>query len=154
MTTTNTKITDEVFQLTDSETDVTATDISTGQTSLWLQGWRFQVPVDQEYVFTPEDTFSIYAKDLATAELTVADILRIRVEDPSHTDSKLIIGPLRYTQLDDFTDADLIAHLDLSRPLIVKAGHWIIIEVYCAVSLDESACYWALTCRRIRTTMF
>ena len=145
---------EEVFYLTSEESGVTGTDISTGQTSLWLQGWRFQVPVGQSLILLPSDTFSIYGEDQTDTELTVADKLRIRVEDPSHADSKLVLGPAIYDQVKEFQDRDLIKHLDLVKPLIVKENSWIIIEVYAAVSLDESDCHWILTCQRVRHAIF
>ena len=150
----DTLIRGELFHLTDAETDVTSTDISTGQTSLWLQGWRWQVPIGISLAFRPEDTFAAYMKDIATAELTVADIIRISIEDASNSDRKQIGGPWRYTQIADFQDVTKLKHLDLSKPIIARENDFIIIEVYAAVSLDVSACYWDLTCERARTAIF
>ena len=147
-------IKEELLHLSSIETGVTGTDISANQTSLWLQGWRYQVPVGQSLVFLPSSVFSIYGKDIATAELTIADKIRIRVEDASHLDSKIILGPCRYTQVSEFTDRDLIKHFDLVKPLIVKESEWVIVEGYMAVSLDVSACWWDMTCQRIRHAIF
>ena len=150
----DTQIRDELYQFESTNADLTETDISTGQTSLWLQGWRYQVPVGQSYVFEREHTFSFYGEDLTTTELTVADLFRIRVEDPSHTDSKLILGPLRYTQVAEFQDETKKAHFDVLQPVIAKENWFIIIEAYASISLDASLCYWTMTCNRIRSAIF
>ena len=135
-------IKEEVFHLTQLETGITATDISANQISLWLQGWRFQVPVGQSLVFLPSDVFAIYAEDLTLTECLVADKFRILIKDASQLDAKLILGPCRYTQISAFTDRNLIKHLDISRTIIAKENEWVVIEGYMAVSLDVSEFYW------------
>lgn len=141
---------EEIFHLTSKEANVTETDISTGQTSLWLEGWRWQVPVGQSIIFLPSHTFSLFAKDIATSELTIDDLFRIVVKDASQQDAKQILGSVRYTALRSFQDKNLIRHLDLSKPLIVNEDQWIVIEGYMAISLDVSLSWFDLTCQRIR----
>lgn len=150
----DTLIRGEIFHLTDQETDVEGTDIATTQTGLWLQGWQWQVPVGISLAFRPEDTFAAYMKDIATAVFTVDDKLRISIEDANNSDRKLIGGPWRYTQFNDFQDVTKLKHLDLSKPIIARENDFIIIEVYAAVSLDVSASYWKLTCERVRSAIF
>lgn len=149
-----TKPKEEQFHLTQVETGVTGTDITTSQTGLWLQGWRYQVPVGTVLVLLPTSTFSIYAKDIATAELTVADKFRILVMDPSRKDSKLVMGDARYTQVNEFQDRKKIKRLDIQRPVVVKENEWIVIEGYMAVSLDVSACWFDLSCQRVRQAIY
>ena len=150
----DTLIRGELYHLTDQETDVDGTDISVNQTGLWLQGWKYQVPVGISLVFRPEDTFAAYMEDITTTELTVADRIRISIEDASNSDRKQIGGPWLYTQVSDFTDVNLLRHLDLSKPIVARENDFIIIEVYAAVSLDVSLCYWDLTCDRARSAIF
>lgn len=149
-----TKIRDEVYSLNSEEVTWTETDISTGQTSLWLEGARYQVPVGQSIVFRPEDVFSFYGKDLAGSELTIADKVRILVKDPAKEDTKLILGPCRYTQVSEFQEDKLLKRMDIMQEYIAGENAWIIIEWYVAVSFDVSTCWWNLTCRRIRSAIF
>lgn len=152
----DTKIREELFYLASTEAapDITETDISTNQTSLWLEGWRWQVPVGVTLVFKPEHYFACYMKTLATAEFTVADKIRIFITDSSRYDRKQILGPANYTECDDFTDAELLRHFDISQPVIAKEDDFIVIEVNAAVSLDASLCYWVMTCNRVRSAIF
>jgi len=149
-----TKIRDEAYSLNSETVTWTETDISTGQTSLWLEGARYQVPVGQSIVFRPEDTFSFYGKDLAGSELTIADKVRIVVRDPAKEDTKLILGPCRYTQVKDFTEDSKLKRMDILQEYIANENDWIFIEWYASISLDISTCWWLLTCRRIRSAIF
>ena len=149
-----TKPKEELYHLTQAETGVTGTDITANQTSLWLQGWRYQIPVGTVLVLLPSSRFSIYAKDLATAELTVADKFRILVKDPAQHDTAFILGDARYTQLTEFQDRAKVKHLDVSGPVVVKEDWWIVIEGYVAVSLDVSESWFDLACQRIRGAIY
>jgi len=149
-----TKLRDEVYSLNSEEVTWTETDIETTQTSKWLEGARYQVPVGQAIVFRPEDVFSFYGKDKAGSELTIADKVRILVKDPAQEDTKLILGPCRYMQVSEFQEDKLLKRLDIMQEYIANEGYWIIIEWYVAVSFDVSTCWWNLTCRRIRSAIF
>lgn len=148
------KIREEYYQITDSESGVTATDISANQTSLWLEGWRYQVPVGFNYVFKREHIFSAYLKDLAAAEFADTAKVRILVKDPSQNDAKVILQPTLYAQVKEWQQDSKLKHLDLTDYYVAKENYWIVIECYCTVSLDASECYWALACGRIRPAIF
>jgi len=149
-----TKIRDEAYSLNSESVTWTETDIETTQTSLWLEGARYQVPVGESIVFRPDNTFSFYGKDKAGSELTVADKVRIVIRDSAQEDTKLILGPCRYTQVSEFQEDSLLKRLDILQEYIANEDAWIIIEWYVAVSLDISTCWWLLTCRRIRSAIF
>jgi len=151
-----TKIKEELYYLTSNESDITETDISTGQTGLWLQGWRWQVPVGIELVFLPEHYFGAYMEDDESPEVefTVSDKVRILIKDQSQLDAKLILGPCIYTQVKEFQDETKLKYLDISQPIIAKENDWIIIEVNAATSMDASDCYWVLTCNRVKHAIF
>lgn len=78
------------------------------------------------------------------------DLIRIEVRDASELARKPLIDGVVYKAVTDFTDEELLYKLDINEPVEALAGSWIVILVKAKSPIDVSACYFDLTCNRVR----
>ena len=82
-------------------------------------------------------------------------MIKVELRDSSEGGAKLVLGPLTYNQVKEFQDKDLKAHPDIGGPVAVGEGMWLAVMVKLTQGvLDVSSSYFALTCKRIRHTLF
>lgn len=141
-----------------SETDLAA---ATADNSLQIV-FEYPVPTGYSLVFGAEDTFSAYLKDAegGAAESVAGTKVDIVVMDSAKQNVRSLLNELRYGNIKEFEDVDKLAHLDISlgEQVIAREGERVCIRVNntggAITTVDASECYFCLTCRLIRHTLF
>ena len=118
--------------------------------------WRFQVPTGYSLIFGSEDTFSAYLETDAPAEAGASSLVAIEKADASQQAFQSLLNTVRYAQIKNFQDVDLLVHMDIKPgdSVIAEEGHWVIIKGNINAVLDASDSYFALTCKRVRKGLF
>jgi len=78
------------------------------------------------------------------------DKVRVEVRTPNELSRKPLIEQAMYSVVDEFTDRDLMYRLDLNEEVLADGGFWIVVLVKAKSPIDVSACYFDLTCDRVR----
>ena len=153
----------ELFRLTPSTDGVTAkTDSEAENFAIrytFAPIWTLQIPVNQEFVITPEHTFSAHIEDdeVAPAEWRDDQKVRIEVWDASLQDMKVVYKGL-YVESKEPQDTGKMARLDLLKaPLLLRSGSWIYICGYCwraIYTIDVSDSYFSLEVIRVRPGLY
>lgn len=157
---TGSKVKEEAFVLTRVESGIVETDVvvSAGMKDV-IAAWEFPVPVGHSLVFSPQDTFSAYLEDsqATPVEAVAGSLVDIVIMDSSRQSLRTILNQLRYGDVKEFQDRDKIRNLDIQPGSVVVAeeGERVLIRVYILTqTLDASDCYFNLTCKRVRHTLF
>ncbi len=151
----------EIFYLT--QADATAqTDSQVENYALrytYAPIWKYQVPVNQEFVLAPEHKLSVYIEDDESSPAEWRSTQKVRVEWWDASLKKMeIIWEGRYISCKEEQDQDKMARLDIigGEPLEVKSGDWIIIAGMSddtLYTIDVSDSRFTLECRRFRPTL-
>lgn len=155
-----TAVKEEEFKLNQETTGLTERDLTYAVADGGLQVvFEYAVPTGMSFIFRQEDTFAAYLEDDGVpAECVVGTEVDIVVMDSAKQNSRSLLNKLRYGNIKDFTDADKLVHLDIPKGeyIIAKEGERICIRVNnsSTSTIDASVCYWVLTCKRIRHTLF
>jgi len=152
----------EFFRLRESEDGVTSkTDAQCENFAIrytFAPIWTYQVPIDQELVLLPEHRFGAHIEDDEAAPAEWTDNQFVRVEVWDATLRRMIIPfQARYVHSKELQDTELMARLELSEPLRLKAGDWIYIAGYCPHALytiDVSDSYFSLEMLRVRPSLY
>jgi len=157
-----TAVREEIFEINDGTTGITEYDLAAKTADRSLQVIvEYPVPVGYSLVFRQEDTFSAYLEDneAAPAECVAGVKADIVITDSSRQNVRSILNMCRYGDIKEFQDVDKLQHLDITpgEAVIAREGERVCIRAdnpYTIVTLDTSDCYYRLTCRRIRHTLF
>lgn len=120
---------------------------------------EYPVPVGESLVFSAEDTFSLYFySGSEVAEVNNKGTVEIMIMDSAKQNMRSLLQLTRYQTLKQFEDTDKLRHLDISpgEEVIVREGERVCIrgESGLGGTIDGSECYFRLTCKRIRHTLF
>ncbi|MBW2596602.1 MAG: hypothetical protein JRC93_11650 [Deltaproteobacteria bacterium] len=157
-----TAVKEEVFDLNQNVTGVTARDLAAKTADASLQPvFEYLVPVGYSLVFSREDTLAAYLEDNegSPAECVAGVRVDVVVMDSSKMNVRSILNPIRYGGIKDFTNEDKLAHLDVpdGEVIVAKEGERVCLRADSSgaiVTIDASDCYFRLTCRRIRHSLF
>lgn len=162
-----TAIKEEVFELNDGVTGITERDLTYSTVDASLQTiYEYPVPVGYSLVFRPEDTISAYLEDDGVPAECVGSVkVDIVIMDSAKQNVRSLLNELRYggistaKVLNEFQDVDKLVHLDISpgQAVIAREGERVCIRANCPgtiKTIDTSECYFRLTCKRIRHTLF
>jgi len=117
----------------------------------WVRG-RVSAVTGAGTAATLGDQIWIYT---VASEVRAIDRVRVQVRDASEEGRRTIFGPLQYAQIKDFQDITKFAHPDIEREIVLPEDHWLVIEVRSTAGvIDASDCYFKLSCKRIRHTLF
>ena len=161
-----TQVKEEKWEINIADGDVTSSDpLGTATTGeVMLPFHEYVVPIGTSLIFTAEDVFELYLYELS-AECGDDDPVDVIVMDSSKQNSRALVQQLRYGNcqfMDESTGAIRLAeedkcHLDIppGEQIIVREGERILVRAYAgAQTIDGSECYFRLTCKRIRHTLF
>lgn len=162
-----TAIKEEVWEINDAVTGITEYDLAAKTADGSLQTIvEYPVPVGYSLVFRQEDTISAYLEDDGVpAECLSSVKVDIVIMDSAKQNVRSILNMLRYggigaaARLNEFADVDKLVHLDITPgdAVIAREGERVCIRANCpgaVATIDTSDCYYRLTCRRIRHTLF
>jgi len=100
---------------------------------------------------TTGDQLWIYA---AATEVRVTDLVKLEARDESENNRTPLLQA-RYSQLKEFQDVDLKAHLSLDEELVIPEGKWLVILGQPTAGVwDASASYLVLTTKRFRSAIW
>ena len=161
-----TAVKEEIFELNRNVAGITERDLAakTADGSL-VPVWEYPVPVGEALVFDSKDVFSAYLEDEGVPAECVGSgvVAAVKVDivimDSSKQNVRSILNMLQYGDVTDFTDEDKLAHLDIApgEQVIAREQERVCIRVNCpgaVATLDASASYFRLTCKRVRHTLF
>ena len=159
-----TAVKEEVFEITRNTTGLaTETDLAAATADDSLQIiWQYPVPTGFALVFTAEDILSAYLEDEGVpAECVDATVfVDVVVMDSSRQNVRTIMGVCQYGNIVDFAEVSKLKHMDISpgEQIIANEGERVCIRANSKTSgiatIDASACYFRLTCKRIRHSLF
>lgn len=158
-----TAVKEEVFEINGSTVGLeTENDLTYATIDNSLQViWEYEVPVGVAIIFTVEDILSAYLISTGSTEAVGATMyVDVVVMDSSKLNVRSILNVCQYENIKEFADADKLKHLDISagNPVVANEGERICIRGNNRTSglatLDASACYFRVTCKRIRHTLF
>jgi hypothetical protein len=74
------------------------------------------------------------------------DKVRIILMDTSEEVRIPLLQPINYSQVTEFQDPSLMAHLDISKPVVASTGLWLVIQVISKAGIiDSSTSYFKLS---------
>lgn len=158
-----TQVKEEQFVLSRDVSGMSENDLAAATADNSLQTvFEYLVPTGYSLVFGAEDTFSAYIMDneSGAAESVAGTKLDIVVMDSAKQNVRSLLNELRYGNIKEFEDEDKLAHLDISpgEQVIAREGERVCIRANntggAIVTVDASDCYFSLTCRLIRHTLF
>lgn len=158
-----TAIKEEVFTITrdivDTETDPT---VVTGEGMQLI--WEYEVPTGQSFVFRYEDHFAAHLILTSTSEANAKALIDVVITDSSRNAVRSLLNVIRYDKARGsastflaFSDKDYLNHLDITpgEEVIAREGERITVRANALDELlDASLSTFALTCHRIRHTLF
>ena len=160
-----TTVKEEVFVLNRNATGMVETDgaISTGEGMQTI--WDYPVPTGYSLVFNSDDHFAAYLVSTGTTEVGVASLIDVVISDSSRVAIRPILFTIRYDQARGsattflaFADKDYFNYLDiaLGEPVVAAEGERVLIRANAngAIDTDGGVAYFALTCKRVRHTLF
>ena len=163
-----TKVVEEKWEISIDDGDVTSTDplgvavdATTRLTPLYAFN-EYVVPVGYSLVFDAKDIFALYLYYTAS-EAADDDPVDVVILDAARQGQRSLVQRLKYVncQFNDGSAAqhpeEDFCHLDIAPgdQIIVREGERIQIRANVgAQTIDGSACYFRLTCKRIRHTLF
>lgn len=164
-----TQVIEEKWEINIGDGNVTSTDPlgiapapTTRLTPLFVFN-EYLVPVGQSLVFTSEDTFMLYLTHDTPGEADDDDPVDVVVVDSSRQNMRTLLQQLKYVNC-QFNDGSAAlhpeedrAHLDIApgEQVIVREGERIQVRANVgAQTIDGSASYFQLTCKRIRHTLY
>ena len=157
-----TQVKEEQFILSRDVSGISENDLAAATADGSLQiVFEYPVPTGYSLVFGAEDTFSVYLEDDGVpAESLPATKVDIVVMDSAKQNVRSLLNELRYGDIKEFEDVDKLAHLDISpgEQVIAREGERVCIRANntggAIVTIDASECYFNLTCKLIRHTLF
>lgn len=146
------RVIEEAFDLTQESPDVTQADTTVNE---WGDLFLYQVPTGTSHVLKPEHTFSAYLKDTNGTVLTDNQQVKIEVRDSTQSDSKTVFGPTIYKTVQDFTDRNKKAKLQVQAPVYLREKMYIAIMVKSVDSYgcDKDDSYFNLAINRVRQSL-
>ncbi len=158
-----TAVKEEKFELNANVAGITTNDITyeTADGSLQIL-YEYPVPTGYSLVFSAEDILSAYLEDEGVPAECLAGVKAdIVIMDSSKQNARSLLNELRYGDIKEFQDVDLLCHLDIpaGEQVLAREGERVCIRANCTgaaaiYTIDVSACYFRLTCKRIRHTLF
>lgn len=164
-----TQVIEERWEINVDDGDVTSTDplgvavaLATRYTPLQVFN-EFLVPVGVSLVFTAEDTFCLYLTYSSPGEAADGDPVDVVVVDSSRQNMRTLVQQLKYVNCQFVSNGSTYhpiedqCHLDIApgEQVIVREGERIQLRANVgAQTIDGSACYFRLTCKRIRHTLY
>jgi len=124
---------------------------------------EYLVPVGVSLVFTAEDTFELYLTHDTPGEADDDDPVDVVVLDSSRQNMRTLVQQLKYVNCQFVSNGSTYhpkedkCHLDIApgEQVIVREGERIQVRANVgAQTIDGSASYFRLTCKRIRHTLF
>ena len=161
-----TQVKEEIFELNRNVSGITERDLAAKTADgTPVPVWEYPVPVGDALVFDSNDRFSAYLEDNETtaAECVATGVTAVKADivimDSSKQNVRSVLNMLRYGDFKEFTDEDKIVRLDIApgEQVVAREGERVCIRVDSPgtiVTLDASDCYFRLTCKRIRHTLF
>lgn len=161
------QVKEEKWEINIDDGDVTSTDpvgvaFAAAVVTAMHTFHEYLVPVGVSLVFSPEDTLMLYLY-YTSSEAADDDPVDIIITDASRQNSRALLQRVRYIDC-KFVDGSAAylaeedrCHLDVApgEQIIVREGERIQIRAHVgAYTIDGSACYFQLTCKRIRHTLF
>ena len=146
------KVVEEAFDLNQESSDVTQSDTTVDE---WGDLFLYQVPTGTSHVLKKEHTFSAYLKDTNGTELVAPMQVKIEVRDSTQSDKKVVMGPMPYAAVKDFTDARKMARLNVNEPVYIREKMFIAIMVKSTgtYGADKDTSYFDLAMNRIRQSL-
>jgi len=161
-----TKVIEEIFELNQDVSGIVERDLAakTADASV-VPIWEYPVPVGYSLVFDGKDQFSAYLEDNETtpAECAATAVAAVKVDivimDASKQNVRSVLNMRRYGDVKEFQDEDKIAVLDIApgEQVIAREGERVCIRADSPgtiVTIDTSDCYFRLSCKRVRQTLF
>lgn len=151
-----TKAIAEAFDLNQSVSGMSETDIAVSTGEGVQDIWKYQVPVGYSLIFTSEDVFSAYLETSAPAEAGAGSLVDIVIQDSSKQNTAPILNQVRYAQVKEFQDRNKLAHLDIpvGKESVAPEGSFVVVRGNINGTLDASDSYFSLSCKRVRRTLF
>ena len=160
-----TQVKEEYFELNRSVSGMTETDIAVSTGEGLQNAWEYQVPVGYSLVFGSKDRFAAYLALVAGpgTECAVGSTIDVVLADSSKQSVRSLLNTIRYSQARGsattflaFQDEQYFNYLDVPEGEVFTAeeGEWVIIRANVNAAMDASLCFWILTCKRIRHTLF
>ena len=158
-----TAVKEEVFELNRNVTDIAETNISVLSGEGMQVIWEYPVPTGYSLVFEQEDHFAAYMVVAGPAEAGAGALLDIVISDASRVAIRPILNLIRYAQAKGcdttflaFQDEEYFNHLDISQgeAVLAREGERVLIRGNMNAVLVAASCYFTLTCKRIRHTLF
>lgn len=161
-----TAVKEEVWELNQSVSGITSRDLvaKTADGSL-VPIYEYAVPVGDALVFDGNDKFSAYLQDdgVGDTECEGAGVDSVKVDivimDANKQNVRCILNKIKYDSVSEFQDEDVIVRLDIAQgeQVIAREDERVCIRANCpgtVASLEIAECYFRLTCKRIRHTLF
>lgn len=147
---------EEEFEINRNTPGLSETDISVVAGEGQQDIWQFKVPAGWTIVFIGEDTFAAYLENGSSAEVAAGSSVAVDKTDASQQAREPLLNQLRYAQVKNFQDVDKLVTLDIEpgQRVVVNENEYVIIKGNVNTDLDASDSYFALTCKRIRRTLF
>lgn len=82
------------------------------------------------------------------------DRVRVEIRTPNELTRRPLIDGAIYSTVSEFQDRDKVYRLDIGGDVVAEGECWIVILVKAKSPIDVSACYFDLTCDRVRHAIF
>lgn len=158
-----TQVKEEAFEITNSttglatENDLTYATVDNSPQIIW----EYPVPVGYAIVFTSEDVLSAYLISTGSTEAVGATMfVDVVIMDSSKLNARSLVGLCQYASLKEFAEVNKLKHLDIApgEQVIANEGERVCFRgnnrTSALATLDASASFFRLTCKRIRHTLF